>query len=47
MTPNLAAMVREMTEESVVAQNVQRHTITLEKIYLGKLHNSEMDRLRG
>ena len=36
MTPNLAAMVREMTEESVVAQNVQRHTITLEKIYLGK-----------
>ena len=36
MTPNLAAMVRQMTEESVVAQNVQRHTMTLEKIYLGK-----------
>ena len=36
MTPNLAAMVREMTEESVATQNVQRHTITLEKIYLGK-----------
>jgi DNA-directed RNA polymerase II subunit RPB2 len=36
MTPNLAAMVRQINEEALEKPNVQRHTITLDKIYLGK-----------
>ena len=36
MTPNLAAMVRQINEEALEKPNVQRHTITLDQIYLGK-----------
>jgi DNA-directed RNA polymerase II subunit RPB2 len=36
MTTNLAALLREANEKSLVAPNVQRRTITLDKIYLGR-----------
>jgi DNA-directed RNA polymerase II subunit RPB2 len=36
MTTNIAALLREANEKSMVAPNVQRRITTLEKIYLGK-----------
>jgi DNA-directed RNA polymerase II subunit RPB2 len=36
MTPSIAAMVREVNEQSLVRPNVQKYTITLPKIFLGK-----------
>lgn len=36
LTTNLAALLREANEKSMATPNIQRRTITLEKIYLGK-----------
>jgi DNA-directed RNA polymerase II subunit RPB2 len=36
ITTSEAADIREMTEQSLIDGNVQKYTITLEKIYLGK-----------
>ena len=36
LTPSETALFREQTEKSMVAPNIQKQTITLEKIYLGK-----------
>jgi DNA-directed RNA polymerase II subunit RPB2 len=36
LTTNLAALLREANEKSLTGPNIQRRTITLEKIYLGK-----------
>lgn len=36
LTPSMAALLREATEKSVNSQNIQRHEITLDKIFLGK-----------
>ena len=36
ITPNETAEIRELTEKSMVAKNVQKTTVIMEKIYLGK-----------
>ena len=36
ITPAMATAMREATDKSMIAPNIQRRTVTLEKIYLGK-----------
>jgi len=36
ITPNETAKIREMTERSMVSKNVQKTTVLIEKVYLGK-----------
>jgi DNA-directed RNA polymerase II subunit RPB2 len=36
MTPAELALIKEATEQSMVSENIQKTTMTLEKIYLGK-----------
>ena len=36
ITPNETAQIREMTERSMVSKNVQKTTVLIEKVYLGK-----------
>ena len=36
VTPTVAAMLREEAQKSLIAPNVQKRTITLEKVYLGR-----------